>query len=684
MQDGDIEASVNYAINDVDDFDEFDEPVREFDDDLDDYFEPVNHRPIERDPMDERDPVMPLRNIPNNIPIEIPREDNPIENRRVNNPLDLSHRIGERPELNLTQSTKAFEYNTLSIRPFICNCKNDPKRRHMIKLNDLIPDYTEPILYRSCVSNNLLSLIRLASKTVKPDPIHLRGLREYMNTLIPEIEHFTRGIRPYERQWYNHLEGPKQKEVKEFMDMFPNEITDYINRKNELNVYANMVKVEKQFIEEKKILIGDNYVTVKELPKTRCITMPKPILKFVMGPIVIEMEHLFKENFKGYKVPDNWEAQERELNQWELEGFNYTLQLDGSGFDNTQHEEIKRIIDLQIYELIEAHLPAEMYLQPNVFINTMRQSMERRVNCGSITGTERYGYIKVRGKTFSGSPDTTLMNTIRMSIYNRYVHHIANISEDDYKLWVKGDDVVCAYNSSVIRDRALASYKRVFCTKEQSELLDTYGLGQVAKFYKIGNIQDIDFCSTNVIGTSRGLKIIRKLVNIAQKQNYSVKGAYYSEEQLDAYNYDQIVSSKKWIGECETLTGYFAGIHKHNYFRAMFFKAKQALKKIVSKKERLEIYFLEPDRGYKNREKSYEEHLEDDRITETPLRDTDIFNWLHTRESISGDPNDPVDPSILEARDAWHYITEVMIMTTLGAKEKKAAEFENRMLEEVD
>lgn len=55
--------------------------------------------------------------------------------------------------------------------------------------------------------------------------------------------------------------------------------------------------------------------------------------------------------------------------------------------------------------------------------------------------------MEVIGKTFSGSPDTTLMNTIRMVMYNRYVNEFMTdlIPDVHYKLWVKGDDVVCFY-----------------------------------------------------------------------------------------------------------------------------------------------------------------------------------------------------------------------------------------------
>jgi len=260
-----------------------------------------------------------------------------------------------------------------------------------------------------------------------------------------------------------------------------------------------------------------------------------------------------------------------------------------------------------------------------------------------------YGSVTVTGKTFSGSPDTTLMNTIRMVCYNRYVNeYLVKLRPNQYKLWVKGDDVVCAYDNNLTRQKALDAYKTIF-TENKNALM--HGLGQIAKFYKLGDITDIDFCSTNTIATNFGYKIIRKLTNLAEKQNFSQKATYYNEAQLAAYNRDQIVAARKWTGNCELFNNYMLAIHKYSLIKVAFY---DTYKKIIGKKKKiLALPIDEINVGYLDRYKTYEEHLKDqERISDRLLTFEDVICWLSSKSG-----REDYD----ETNEAFNFIANVAI-----------------------
>jgi hypothetical protein len=58
-----------------------------------------------------------------------------------------------------------------------------------------------------------------------------------------------------------------------------------------INNYNNFVKSEKQF--------GCNC-------KTRCICSPNAYHKYIMGPVTLELERIFKKYLFGYKCEENW------------------------------------------------------------------------------------------------------------------------------------------------------------------------------------------------------------------------------------------------------------------------------------------------------------------------------------------------------------------------------------------
>jgi hypothetical protein len=499
-----------------------------------------------------------------------------------------------------------------------CNCEIDGKYRYVEKINPDLPELEKPVLYTPCLANNISSLARMLTKLPLPEEVALTEFRSYVESI--NFTQYIDQVQVDRNQWFNHLNSKKQEEILEYFNCKDDSLIDHSKCFEQLTDYENFVKSEKQF------------ATGEDAPKTRCICAPKGYVKYICGPIVIELERIFKKQFFGYKTPENWTEMEKQLQHYDDNGFIYTLQLDGSAYDTSQHSILKQIVDQHIYGLLEFK---ELHTSFNNFQKIINQN-ERKVTCMVRRNGKNinYGSLTISGQTFSGSMDTTLMNTIRMSLYNRFIHHIAGLDEErDYKLWVKGDDVLTVYNDLDKRNRAMACYNQYFVHKDEVDTVEIKGLGQIAKFYKIGDLTDIDFCSVNVIKTLKGrYKVIRKIENLALKENFSIKSVQYGKTQWHKYNNDMVVSATKWTGGNNLIQKFINIVHKdRNPLLVAIETIKESLRNRV-KKGKMKLPVIKENKNYLDRIRSYEEHLlEDCRITATELTDEDIINWVGTK-----------------------------------------------------
>jgi len=428
-----------------------------------------------------------------------------------------------------------------------CNCPSgDVPTKKMYKIVEDIDDIEPPKIYHACWSNNISSLSRMAIAMPTYDPKILNEFKNWFevvlqNEIIPALDN---NLIICEKAWFNHLTAKKQNEIKEFIAPADGLIKDLCKDDlREMNTYTNFVKPEKQ--------VGEN-------PKTRCICSPGSKYKYCMGPVTYALEQVFKKFYKGYKVPLTWGAQEEALDEYSFRGLTSTLQLDGKGFDLTQLYEIKQIVDHRIYALVKDKVE---HVDPELFMEVAcAENRTIKPTCVVNGKIESYGTMNVRGKVFSGSMDTTLMNTIRMACYVRFSADRANIN--DYEVWVKGDDTVF-FISPADLEILLKSINELFCTEKEwtNEPTIAKGLGQIAKFIKVGYIVDFDFCSTMAIETKAGFKITRKMDNILHKEHFSVKIGIMD---MDSYNNDLLTSAMCWINNKDTmLAKYYRLVHPY-------------------------------------------------------------------------------------------------------------------------
>lgn len=172
------------------------------------------------------------------------------------------------------------------------------------------------------------------------------------------------------------------------------------------------------------------------------------------------------------------------------------------------------------------------------------------------------------GAVFSGSCDTTLMNTLRMSLYNRFVlESLCGYTYGvQYELKSKGDDTVTVLQANVSTAYVINNYLRAFVYDiPSSEYAQTYhGLGQIAKYFKIGGLEDIDFCSTETVYCPRmgGFKILRQLKRFITTTVWSRKAKNFSPAQMRIYLESLYQANLTWMNSIPIYRVFNYYLHK--------------------------------------------------------------------------------------------------------------------------
>jgi hypothetical protein len=425
-----------------------------------------------------------------------------------------------------------------------------------IGMIQILPTYygtEKPIIYTNCANTMYTSMKRMTIKTVIPDPKMLERFIKWAQKIIDDemdLDNFQYSL----ETWMNHLNQEKQDEMKPYLTVFNKQL--YKLDDGEIwdcsVTDEKIIKAMKQ--KQKWITTPPNYNVIvkaeKQLydgedpPKTRCVSASEGIIKYVKGPPIYALEQHAAKKLKGYCGGKNWPELCKWLDKCEQKGLTATIQIDGSGFDNTQHAALKQGIDSYIYRKIRDkidHIPV-------VYWDAMCNHQ-----ASTLTGSyweegcrHTIGICEIIGNTFSGDPDTTFGNTVRMALYQRFVvEELAKIPKDNYEVIAKGDDGETCCEPSQI-ELIVEKLHEVFATKEQAKKHITHGLGQIAKFIKIGDLEDTDFCSTQVFRSSNGYKMTRQFRRALKLDSYSVKAKTLTIAQFVRFLQDMQLSAETW------------------------------------------------------------------------------------------------------------------------------------------
>jgi hypothetical protein len=158
------------------------------------------------------------------------------------------------------------------------------------------------------------------------------------------------------------------------------------------------------------------------------------------------------------------------------------------------------------------------------------------------------------GTVFSGSSDTTLMNTVRMASYNMFTLYKTNLPQytkysynyRHFPSMNKGDDFV---NFSQLNDEQKKiveeTYYKLWKKKSEVEVDTVHGLGQIIKILEVKPLELSNFCSCIVFRHDDNYYYVRDPKRLVQFSPFSRKAALYKEPQKKQYLIDQAVALKQ-------------------------------------------------------------------------------------------------------------------------------------------
>lgn len=402
------------------------------------------------------------------------------------------------------------------ISDFPCTCKGECEisLRQILNVGDNAPDV---ICYNSCMRTLFAAFKRQLRRVAHPTQEGLEEFGNYCKTLIDQYLDAPLAKFDYSySQWFNKMPIDKQKKM--------------INAEDQYEQHQLPSKVQfGLFCKREKQELGG---------KNRAIANIDDLCKYIMGPVTWKLENICDNYFPGYCGGKSWQSLEDYYNYAESLGFKYALQGDGSGFDLSQHAEIKDYVDYYVYNKIadKIHHVAEDDFRWAAIDSKIRQLKAVLIENKSMTNL---AIANVYGTVFSGASDTTLMNTLRMALYNHYTLHKMGLRYGiDYLLLCKGDDFIV-----FVKDKNKEYFKHYMTlwvpkikNPFDTHVYKKYGIGQCLKFLIVDDFTKIDFCSTCTIRKKDGTyKIIRRPERVAMFNPYSRAAVHMTPVLLKQY-----------------------------------------------------------------------------------------------------------------------------------------------------
>mgnify|MGYP004443763831 CR=1 FL=1 len=371
----------------------------------------------------------------------------------------------------------------IKVADLTCPCDN--KILYEQIFGDPIDQQDEVMAYKSCKHTIYAAAKRQMKAAPTPDPKIADEFIQYAIKIIEEEmgDALTDFGYSYQ-QWYHHLEAKKQHDM------------DLVSRYNQHDITltdAEIRRVEQMNYE------GICKVELQETNgKPRMVCSIPLMTKHTMGPVTWALEELASKHLRGYCGGKNLEQMGDEINKWAALGFTKVVGGDGSAFDNCQDVTLKEV-DRYLYRRIRDkihhtsiekfdEISQEIYKTMDVVYTDKDTKQQKVLFTYSILGT-----------VFSGDADTTLCNTMRMALYNRFVNDKAGlIYGEDYVCFAKGDDFYCLYKPYVQDDFIKTAYYKYFLpANPDPSKPDTrvFGLGQVLKMLDFGDLSTLNFCS---------------------------------------------------------------------------------------------------------------------------------------------------------------------------------------------
>lgn len=413
---------------------------------------------------------------------------------------------------------------TTKIEEIPCTCRGDEE----IALQQILPvgaNSPEVICYNSCDRTLFAAFKRQMMRVYEPDPHIAQEFQQYTENYFSKyVEPVLRTFDYSYSEWFNKQPRHKQ--------------DDLVNSQNKIAAdgYPKYVEYGLFCKREKQEAGGKN----------RAIANIEPVIKYIMGPVCWALEDVAGKYFPGYCGGKSWDDLENLFAEYYREGFHYVLQGDGSAFDTCQHYELK-VIDRLIYQ----------YISKNKMVHHVDADQFGRIACAKLRelnaktfskeGVRTLGSATIRGTVFSGASDTTLMNTLRMALYNMFTLERAGMKYgEDFKLLAKGDDFIVFSRTPQWQGvDFLHLYQQIWKPKPnhaKTNFRENRGaLGMILKFLNVGDYDTIDFCSVTCIpyDDHTKFKLARKPNRMDPLAHFSRVALKMTKAQLKQYLIDQ-------------------------------------------------------------------------------------------------------------------------------------------------
>jgi hypothetical protein len=447
----------------------------------------------------------------------------------------------------------------LNISDLECYCKPKVALSSIVPMPEVFEDTLK--IYRQCSRTCIAALKRQLMYVPRPEPKALDEFQTFSEHFFHEC------IEPHlEKMVTGHIS------VSQFMNKEP------LTKQVLLQSAKQIMQQDPSMIP--KCVVHDSFIKLEKQPldgKCRNISAINQYVKYITGPICWFLEDVFN------KIPAGFYSGDKNADKYAdffiskmKEGYKYFLQGDGSGFDQTQHYECK-YIDQLIYQwcwkkgiLKEYNDEAyNLLTQPIKILKTFYFHDGYKENlCSS----------QIVGTVFSGAADTTLMNTIRMAVYNIFTLTRAGLKyQEDFSILTKGDDFIVFLKNYV---DVSAIYGKYWLTKKFSPSIKQYGLGQIMKVLHLTDkTAMIDFCSNAFIFNKEKNDMILTQIPFRAIKHlfYSRKYVHYTNGQRKQY----LIDMKKAI--------IASGAHNLIFYKQLINKFQQQIDKIKEEPESIGI-----------------------------------------------------------------------------------------------
>lgn len=462
------------------------------------------------------------------------------------------------PELQRLAGPGLVDFDDIDCKDITCTCINKPRFLQLFS-------YTEPdrdaIVYNDCKRTIFAAAKRQMKSAPTPDLDVLHEFLDFAKAKINELIGDDLAEFGYSfNQWYNHLTHSKQ------LDM--DEVHEFIHGNDPLKEHYQGVEFLNPKLLHYEAICKVEVQGTDGKPRMVC-SIPK-LIKYVMGPVCWKLEELFAEKIPTYCGGQNLQQMQDKINHYIDMGYRVVAEGDGSAFDNTQDVLLKEI-DRFIYNLIADrvyHVPRELFEHvANAYYKVM--------DVVQVEGKKKHNIMTyaILGTVFSGDCDTTLMNTLRMGLYNWFTCYKAGLNlGEEFVCFSKGDDFTVMFKDTVDTDYVKSYYNKYWLSKPKPNGPSydgcderVAGIGQILKFIEFGPPNTIKFCSLRAWYTSydgQHIYLTRDPGKFTTLSKYSRKALHLRDVKLAEYCYDQALALKVSSG----------GIHYFDEMAKMYYK----------------------------------------------------------------------------------------------------------------